>query len=159
MLRLITKKRGRDKVLTMAELDDIRYKFFDKGKNISQINRETGHARQTIRNAISQKTFQFKPISKKLSVTKLAPYYEIIDKWLIEDKQFKKKQRHTAQRVYNRLVELYTYRHDNYPNIGGILQTLISHRDPDCIAKSLYNSIKDTYIKHGYLNFLIDQKT
>lgn len=107
MLRLITKKRGRDKVLTMAELDDIRYKFFDKGKNISQINKETGHARQTIRNAISQKTFQFKPISKKLSVTKLAPYYEIIDKWLIEDKQFKKKQRHTAQRVYNRLVELY----------------------------------------------------
>ena len=66
MLRLITKKRGRDKVLTMAELDDIRYKFFDKGKNISQINKETGHARQTIRNAISQKTFQFKPISKKL---------------------------------------------------------------------------------------------
>ena len=107
MLRLITKKRGRDKVLTMAELDDIRDKFFDKGKNISQINRETGHARQTIRNAINQKTFQFKAASRKISVTKLAPYYEIIDKWLIEDKQFKKKQRHTPQRVYNRLVELY----------------------------------------------------
>jgi transposase len=91
----------------MAELDDIRYRFFDKGKNISQINRETGHARKTIRKAVNQKNFNAELMPKESSATKLTPYHETIDKWLIEDKQFKKKQRHTAQRVYDRLVELF----------------------------------------------------
>ena len=34
---------------------------------------------------------------------KLDPYKPTIDEWLIEDKQAPRKQRHTAQRVFNRL--------------------------------------------------------
>jgi ribosomal protein S17E len=39
---------------------------------------------------------------------KLDPFKVDIDAWLAEDKKAKRKQRHTAKRVYQRLVEKYS---------------------------------------------------
>ena len=38
---------------------------------------------------------------------KLDPFKALIDQWLEQDQKAKPKQRHTAQRVFNRLKELY----------------------------------------------------
>jgi transposase len=91
----------------MANKNNIRIQYFDKGKNISQIKRSTGHSRKTIRNVINQKDFNVAPKEQLLFPPKLSPYSDVIDGWLEADKQFKKKQRHTAKRVYDRLLELY----------------------------------------------------
>jgi hypothetical protein len=39
---------------------------------------------------------------------KLDPFKADIDTWLTEDKKAKRKQRHTAQRIYDRLVKEHT---------------------------------------------------
>ncbi len=43
----------------------------------------------------------------KPSFSKLEPFMQDIDAWLTEDKKVKGKQRHTACRIFNRLVEKY----------------------------------------------------
>jgi len=40
--------------------------------------------------------------------SKLDKYKSDIDSWLEEDKRMRKKQRHTAKRIYNRLKDKYT---------------------------------------------------
>ncbi len=37
----------------------------------------------------------------------LGPYVDIIDTWLLEDEQLTRKQRHTATRIYHRLIAEY----------------------------------------------------
>jgi transposase len=46
-----------------------------------------------------------KPVLKREVTSKLSPYYDVIDKWLQGDKDAHRKQRHTAKRVHERLVE------------------------------------------------------
>jgi predicted DsbA family dithiol-disulfide isomerase len=38
------------RMLTMTQVHNIRKMYFEEGKNISQIARETGHDRKTVRN-------------------------------------------------------------------------------------------------------------
>lgn len=78
------------------------------GKSIHQIRKETGHSRETIRNALKGES---KGYSKRIDqpYPVLGPYLEIIDEWLKWDREQPKKQRHTARRVYNRLVEEHSF--------------------------------------------------
>lgn len=73
------------------------------GKGVREIARETGHDPKTIRKVLKnehsgygQRCFQPYPV--------LGPYLNLIDSWLESDKSAPKKQRHTATRVYHRLV-------------------------------------------------------
>jgi len=74
------------------------------GKSIREISRETGHDRKTIRKVLTgepsgygQRQFQSYPV--------LGPYLQVIDSWLEGDRDAPKKQRHTATRIYHRLVD------------------------------------------------------
>ena len=78
-------------------------------KDISQISRETGHSRNTIKKAIRGEPWEYKQRSHQ-PYPVLGKYLEIIDGWLNEDKKSPKKQRHTARRVYNRLVTEYGFK-------------------------------------------------
>ena len=91
----------------MAQVHDIRKLYFEEGKSISQISRETGYDRKTVRNFINKEDWnEAVPIIKgETEFPKLEPYKELITKWLVDDKKAKRKQRHTALRVYNRLIE------------------------------------------------------
>ena len=74
------------------------------GKNISELSRMTGHSRNTIKKAIRGEPWNYKErVHQPFPV--LDQYLEIIDKWLKGDKDQPTKQRHSARRVYNRLVE------------------------------------------------------
>lgn len=73
------------------------------GKGVREIARETGHDRNTIRKVLKaehsgygQRRCQPYPV--------LSAYLELIDSWLESDKNAPRKQRHTATRIYHRLV-------------------------------------------------------
>ena len=91
-------------MLAMPRKNSIRESYFVNGKTISEISRETGHDRKTIREVINNNDWSTPPPPVQAGGTpKLAPYKEKIDEWLMEDKRSKRKQRHTATKVYNRL--------------------------------------------------------
>jgi transposase len=94
-------------MLTMDKINDIRYRFYVKGENISQIAKAEGLDWKTVQKYIDKKDFNEpaqKPKEQKVC-PKLDPYKSTIDEWLIKDKQAPRKQRHTAKRVFNRLRE------------------------------------------------------
>ena len=79
------------------------------GKNISELSRMTGHSRNTIKKAIRGEPWGYKERQHQ-PFPALGPYIEIINRWLERDKSQPKKQRHTARRIYNRLVEEHDYK-------------------------------------------------
>lgn len=93
-------------MLTMDKIHDIRFRFFVKGENISQIANSLQLDRRTVQKYVDMSDFNKpkpKPASEQRFCPKLDPYKPTIDKWLEEDKQAPRKQRHTAKRVFNRL--------------------------------------------------------
>jgi transposase len=109
-------------MLSMTQVKDIRKKYFEEGKNISQIARETGHDRKTIRGYLNKEDWNKEPprLKKEVVYPKLEPYKADIDNWLIEDKRARRKQRHTAKRIYDRLVEKYKDDFDcSYRTVAG----------------------------------------
>jgi len=95
--------------LTMAEIHDIRNKYFNEGKTISEISRDTQKDRKTIRKYLAKDNWnEDEPTRREKaqpSLQKLDPYKPLINEWLERDKKEKRKQRHTARRIYTRLVE------------------------------------------------------
>ena len=93
----------------MTEVHDIRELYYDKGENVTEIARETGHDRKTVRMYLEKEDWnKTQPGSlPDVAFPKLEPFKGEIDAWLMEDKKAKRKQRHTAQRVYNRLKDKY----------------------------------------------------
>lgn len=79
------------------------------GKNISELARMTGHSRNTVKKAIRGEAWGYKERQYQ-PFPALDSYMETIDGWLKGDKDQPKKQRHTARRVYNRLVEEHGYK-------------------------------------------------
>lgn len=93
-------------MLTMDQIHDIRFRFFEKGESISQIAAELHLDWKTVRKYADMTDFNEsppKPVSEQRFCPKLDPYKPIIDEWLTEDKQAPRKQRHTAIRVFHRL--------------------------------------------------------
>jgi transposase len=77
-------------------------------KSIKQICRETGHSRETVRKVLRNEPFGYSPRTAQ-PYPVLGPYLSVIDQWLTEDKNQPKKQRHTAKRIYDRLVQGYGF--------------------------------------------------
>lgn len=78
------------------------------GQNISEMSRVTGHSRNTIKKAIRGEPWGYKERTHQ-PFPVLDKYLTVIDGWLTGDKCSPKKQRHTARRIYNRLVEEHGY--------------------------------------------------
>jgi len=79
------------------------------GQNISEMARMTGHSRNTIKKAIRGEPWGYKERAHQ-PFPVLDKYLTVIDGWLMGDKDKPEKQRHTARRVYNRLVEEHGYK-------------------------------------------------
>ena len=112
-------------MLTMTDVNDIRKLYFEEGKTISAIHRQTGFDRKTIRDYVGKDDFnaRISSANKKASFLKLTPFNEDIDKWLTEDKKAKRKQRHTAKRVFDRLSEKYGRKFNcSYRTVAGYVK-------------------------------------
>jgi transposase len=90
----------------MTRVDRIRELYFEKGLRYAEISRTTGVDVKTVRKYVHQEDFS-PPLPKHElgKSSKLDPYKEDIDGWLEGDKRSRKKQRHTARRVYSRLKQ------------------------------------------------------
>lgn len=91
----------------MDQIQEIKYLKNRKGKALRAISRETGHAFETVKKYVEKQDFNLERRPRQERCGKLAPYKHHIDEWLKSDKRAKPKQRHSAQRVYNRLKEIY----------------------------------------------------
>jgi transposase len=90
-------------MISMDQYEYIRTAHRVYGKSGHEIARETGHDRKTIRKVLRGEASGYgKRQSQPYPV--LGPYLELIDSWLETDKQAPRKQRHTAMRIYRRLV-------------------------------------------------------
>ena len=93
-------------MLAMDKINDIRFRFYRKGESISQIADELHLDWKTVQKYVDMTDFNEpapRPASEQRFCPKLEPYKSAIDKWLVEDKQAPRKQRHTAKRVFHRL--------------------------------------------------------
>jgi transposase len=92
-------------MIKVDEKERIRRAYFLQRKSIRQIAREFHHARRTVRKAIYHagppQYTRVVPATKPV----LGPFTAIIDEWLEQDLSSPRKQRHTARRIYHRLVE------------------------------------------------------
>jgi transposase len=106
----------------MTQVHNIRKQYFEEGKNIAEICLETGRDRKTVKMYIEKEDWNEEEagIKKETEFPKLNQYKADIDEWLTEDKKAKRKQRHTAKRVYDRLVEKYGDSFDcSYRTVAG----------------------------------------
>ena len=90
-------------MLRMDQYEHIRTAHRVYDQSISEISRTTGHSRNTIRKALNGEHCGYSPRQHQ-GYPVLGPFTETIDGWLRDDQKQPIKQRHTAQRVFHRLV-------------------------------------------------------
>ena len=93
-------------MLAMDKVHFIRQLYYEQGKDIPTIIAETGHDRKTIVKYLDMTDFNLpepEPSDPEAICPKLDRFKPVIDSWLIEDKKYSRKQRHTAKRVFRRL--------------------------------------------------------
>jgi len=100
-------KGGNERMLRMEQVKDIKYLRERKGLSYRAIIKETGHAFETVKKYADQDDFNIEPKPRKKRKSKLEPYLETIKTWIEQDLQAPRKQRHTAQRIYDRLKEIF----------------------------------------------------
>lgn len=93
-------------MLTMDRIHIIRQMYYEQGKSLSEIASDTGLNWKTVRKYVDQEDFSIPAPTPEKEVnheSKLDPFKPLIDKWLADDKKAKRKQRHTARRIFERL--------------------------------------------------------
>ncbi len=94
----------------MVDVEFIKKKHEIEGWPIRKIARQLEISRQTVRKVLASPA---EPPRYEQHVPRAQPvigsYLPIIERWLKEDETAPRKQRHTAKRVYDRLVEEYGY--------------------------------------------------
>jgi transposase len=78
-----------------------------EGLSIRQLARRHGVHRRAVRQALSSALPPNKSRPAARPAPALGPYRQVIDGWLEADKDAPRKQRHTAKRIHQRLVDEY----------------------------------------------------
>ena len=92
-------------MIQVDEKEKIRRLYFIKRHSIRKIAREHHYSRKTVRKATQDASVPEYHLSVPKPYPVMGPYLPIIERWLREDKYRPKKQRHTAHRIYERLVD------------------------------------------------------
>jgi len=104
-------------VITMDQYEYIRTAHRVYSKSIRQIQKETGHSRVTIRKVLEGEFAEYRRRSVQ-QYPVLEKHRDTIERWLKEDRESPKKQRHTARRIYTRLLEEEGYAGSEVPCAG-----------------------------------------
>lgn len=91
-------------MLTITQVNYIREMYYEKGFSVSEIEKRTTHSRNTINKYIAMEDFNDNRYKrqKECKSDLVRPFVRQI---LLEDKHKRKKQRHTAKRIYERALE------------------------------------------------------
>ena len=94
-----------------------------QGWSLSAIAAQLGVDRKTVRKYVEQQDFSPQIPVQRRRRGKLDPYQATIDRWLDEDQHQWYKQRHTAQRIFDRLEEEFPDRAVSYRTVCRYIQT------------------------------------
>ncbi|MCX5977659.1 MAG: hypothetical protein NTV33_12790, partial [Coprothermobacterota bacterium] len=89
----------------MVKIEDIRKKRLMQGWSIRRIAGELNVSRQVIRKALQSAEIPTYQPGRKNPSSILSLFLPLIKRWLEGDEAAPRKQRHTAHRIYHRLVE------------------------------------------------------
>lgn len=92
-------------MLQVEHYELIRRKHFIDGKSGRAIAEELGHSRKTVSKALTHPVPPGYQRTQPVSRPVMDPVASIVDAWLEQDRRRPPKQRHTAQRVYERLCD------------------------------------------------------
>ena len=109
-------------MLNMSQVNDIK-DLAREGKRIGEISKKLKVDPKTIRKYLNKTDFSPTATAPKKKGSVLDPYKETIDSWLESDLNRWHKQRHTAQRVHNRLQEQYPDYTCSYPTVARYVRT------------------------------------
>ena len=100
-------------MLTVDDYELIRRKHFIDRMSRRAIARELGHSRKTVAKALTNPIPPGYQLSQPRAKPVIDPVAEIIDAWLEQDQgERRRKQCHTAQRIYERLCEDHQFKGD-----------------------------------------------
>ena len=93
-------------MIGVDKIDDIR-RLGRGGASVASIARDTGVSEPTVRKYLREPGLSERPpaVGRAPESPSLEPFAELVDSWLLEDRRRWFKRRHTARRVYDRLVE------------------------------------------------------
>ena len=91
-------------MIDMTQIRSIKT-MHNNGTGVAAIARTLKVSEPTVRKYVRMKDFSQSPPVREARPSKLDPYKDTIDRWLEEDKAVWHKQRHTAKRIYTRLVK------------------------------------------------------
>ena len=94
-------------MLRMAQIDYIKDLYENEDLSLREISRRTGHSFQTVQKYAYQENWSAEqlPNLEAENYPNLEKYIPSIDEWMEADRKLPRKQRHTAMRIYHRLVE------------------------------------------------------
>lgn len=96
-------------MLRVEDYERIRRRVVVEGRSSRAVAKELGHSRKTVAKALKYSTPPGYRRTKPVRRPVIDPVGHIIDAWLEEDKKSPRKQRHTAQRIWERLVDEYGF--------------------------------------------------
>jgi transposase len=91
----------------MDQIHHIRQLFYEQGMNVTEVAKTVGCNWRTAQKYIDMEDFSPpapSPPEEVKQESKLDPYKQLIDSWLVSDKKAPRKQRHTAKRIHERLL-------------------------------------------------------
>jgi transposase len=100
---------GEEELLKMVDIEFIRKKHFVEGWSIRKVAKNLGISRQSVRKALESSEIPHYKLTKPRICPVMDKYRGLIMSWLEADKEAPAKQRHTAKRMYDRLVEEYGF--------------------------------------------------
>lgn len=112
----------------MAQIQHIRFLKNYKDMSLRSIAKETNHHFETVKKYVEKEDFNLQLREKQHRKGKLDPFKQLIDQWLTDDLSAKPKQRHTAQRIYDRLKEQYG---DKFNVSARSVRAYVSRRRPE----------------------------
>src|SRR5215204_1616886 len=89
----------------MEQFEAIRSDHAREGLSIRELAKRHGVHRRAVRQALASPLPPPKRPPASRPAPKLGPYRAVIDSWLEADRTAPRKQRHTARRIYRRLVD------------------------------------------------------
>jgi hypothetical protein len=91
----------------VAEIERIRWAHFREGVSLRELARTFHHSRRTIRRALADPGPWSYRRERPVKDPVMGSVAEIVRRWLEEDLGRPRKQRHTAKRIWERLVTDY----------------------------------------------------
>src|SRR5438034_3258850 len=89
----------------VEQFEQIRRDREREGLSIRELARRHGVHRRAVRQALASPLPPPRKAPDRRPAPKLGPYRPLIDGWLIADREAPRKQRHTAKRIWQRLLD------------------------------------------------------